>query len=623
MLELSFVMASAQNLFFVEIVEAIRHELDQMGVPSSVSTDGFPEPRDDLVYVLVPPHEFFALHPELEPPEHLLQRSLFICGEQPGTSHFEENVHVASMCGALFDFNRWSVREYTRLGIPAEHFQLGYSPLWDHSDPARDRDIDVLFLGCITERRSRALARCADSLWRWRSRLVLTDNSAPNWAPSGRYLSGAEKWDALSRSRVLLNIHQGEAPYFEWQRIVQAAANGCVVVSEHSADYDPFVPGTHFLAGDPDNLIHLAQAMLEDEPRRRRMQEDASALLRDQLPLARTVERLVDVASEICSRPVPGGAVHIPAVPARVKKERGFAPPRVAETRDLSALRAGMKALRLDLLDVRRELVTLRREVRRDDTQPPLEVDRRSTAYPAVNPRLSVLTTVYNYSDHIARALDSISTSEFQDLEIVIVDDASTDDSLERTREWMERNKRVASMLVRHPTNRGLPTARNTALGFARGEFVFILDADNAVYPHGLGRLITALESDEGAAFAYGLHQRFTHSGAQDLMNVWPWEPERLRAGNYIDAMAALRTNVLREVGGYTLDQRLHGWEDYDLWCRLAERGERGAFVPEVVGRYRSALHSMLSLTDLSSTVAFSVLAERYPRTMGPVTPPV
>jgi hypothetical protein len=621
-LELTFVMASEQNLFFVEIVDAIRHELDRMGVRSSVSKNGFPDPREDLVYVLVPPHEFFALHPGLEPPERLLRRSVFICGEQPGTSHFEENVELASMGGALFDFSRWSVKEYARHDIRAEHFQLGYSPLWDHSDPARTRDIDILFMGCITERRSRALARSADSLWRWRSRLVLTDNSAPNWAPSGRFLAGDEKWDALSRSRVLLNIHQGEAPYFEWQRIVQTVANGCVVVSEHSVDYDPLTPGTHFMAGDPDNLIHLAQALLEDEPRRLRMQEDARALLVDQLPLSRSVERLVEVASRIRSGPVPTGAVHIPAVPPRTSNGRCFAPQPIAETRDLSALRAGLKALRLDLLDVRRELATLRREARDGDGRAPLEVDLRSTAYDAASPRLSVLTTVYNYSEHVGRALDSIASSQFRDLEIVVVDDASTDDSLDSVRDWMERNERVATMLVRHATNRGLPSARNTALGFARGELVFILDADNAVYPHGLGRLVTALDSDRGAAFAYGVHQRFTHAGPQDLLNVWPWEPERLRAGNYIDAMAALRTDVLRRSGGYTLDKRLHGWEDYDLWCRLAEQGERGAFVPEVVGRYRSALHSMLSLTDLSSTVAFSVLAERYPRTMGAVIPP-
>ena len=184
---------------------------------------------------------------------------------------------------------------------------------------------------------------------------------------------------------------------------------------------------------------------------------------------------------------------------------------------------------------------------------------------------------------------------------------------LRRSDTWIRNNSRIPSVLLRHATNRGLPEARNTALAFARGEFVFILDADNRLYPHGLERLVSALEADPGAAFAYGLHQRFTSTGPAGLMNLWPWEPERLRAGNYIDAMALIRAAVLRRVGGYTTDQRLHGWEDYDLWCGLAELAERGVFVPEVVARYRSARHSMLSMTNLSGNMAYSVLAERYP----------
>jgi hypothetical protein len=67
----------------------------------------------------------------------------------------------------------------------------------------------------------------------------------------------------------------------------------------------------------------------------------------------------------------------------------------------------------------------------------------------------------------------------------------------------------------------------------------------------------------------------------------------------------------------------MHGWEDYDLWCHLAELGESGVLVPEVVARYRSARHSMLSITNLSGTMAYSVLAERYPSVMGSVRPPL
>lgn len=620
--ELAFVMAPHQNLFFVEIVEALRHELSELGVKSTVSTDGFPPPALERVYLVIPPHEYIALGGEL-PGQDLLDRTIFVCGEQPGSSHFKENIELAPRAGALFDFSRSSVREFEHNGIAAEHFQLGYSRLWDHFDPDRDRDIDVLFMGCHSDRRGRYLAGYSDSLWRWRSQITLSDNSAPNWAPSARFLSGDEKWNALGRARVLINIHQGSAPYFEWPRIVQTMACGCVVVSEHSADYDPFEPAHHFFSGQPENLMHLALSVLEDEPRQRWHQEEAYRFLRDELPLRRTAERLVDWATELSRRPLSASAPSPPRprdVPART--EPSFEPPSVTQDPNVSAVRSGLKDVRLDLIDLRRELEGLKHELRGEPATSSVKIDTVSDAYVGANPRVSVLATVYNYADHIEGALDSLIAGWYRDIEVVVVDDASQDASAAQVRGWMRIHPRTPSALLRHPTNRGLPHARNTALGFARGELVFILDADNRLYPHGLERLVTALDADGDAAFAYGLHQRFTSAGPADLMNLWPWEPERLRAGNYIDAMALVRASVLRRVGGYTTDQRMHGWEDYDLWCHLAELGERGVFVPEIVARYRSARHSMLSVTNLSVSIAYSVLAERYPKLMGSVEPP-
>ena len=52
--------------------------------------------------------------------------------------------------------------------------------------------------------------------------------------------------------------------------------------------------------------------------------------------------------------------------------------------------------------------------------------------------------------------------------------------------------------------------------------------------------------------------------------------------------MAMWRTHALRGLGGYTTDHRLYGWEDYDMWCRLAESGGRAEFVAQIVARYRA-----------------------------------
>jgi hypothetical protein len=159
---------------------------------------------------------------------------------------------------------------------------------------------------------------------------------------------------------------------------------------------------------------------------------------------------------------------------------------------------------------------------------------------------------------------------------------------------------------------------------FARGELAFILDADNEVYPHCLGRLVSALDADPGAVFAYGMADRFDSAGPVGLLSVGAWEPERLRAGNYIDAMAMIRRSALRELGGYTTDGRLHGWEDYDLWCSFADREWRGVAVREVLGRYRISPGSMLgAVTSLSATDAYISLIDRHPDLMSGVEPPL
>jgi hypothetical protein len=157
----------------------------------------------------------------------------------------------------------------------------------------------------------------------------------------------------------------------------------------------------------------------------------------------------------------------------------------------------------------------------------------------------------------------------------------------------------------------------------ARGEFCFVLDADNEVYPRCLSKLSQALIDDPTAAAAYGSLEKFSGTESLGLMNALPWEPQRLRAGNYLDAMAMLRTSVIRgEFGGYPTDRRLHGWEDYGLWCALASAGRHAIRVPEIVARYRVARHSMLSLTNISATDAFSVIIEANPVLMAGVQPP-
>ena len=73
-----------------------------------------------------------------------------------------------------------------------------------------------------------------------------------------------------------------------------------------------------------------------------------------------------------------------------------------------------------------------------------------------------------------------------------------------------------------------------------------------------------------------------------------------------------IRRSAVEAAGGYTADRRLYGWEDFALWCALADMGLRGVRVPAIVARYRSSVQSMISLTDIDGSVAWTALTERY-----------
>ena len=626
-MELAFVLARGQNAFFPELVEALRDELDELGVESSVHLDEFPEQQPGRVNVLVPPHEFFALRGHAVPPDGApLERTVYVCAEQPGTHFFNLNVNLSPRAGAVFDINPLSLSELRMRNVRAELLPLGWTRRWDGTPFDPVRSLDVSFLGCWTPRRGRVLAAAAPQLARRRCHIRLSDFSRPNSERAVGFVTGAEKRALLGRTKLLLNVHQDDLPYLEWLRFVEGVLCGAVVVSEHSTYTQPFEPGTHFVSGSPQSLGLLVDALLDDEERRLAMQAEAYAALRER-PFAQAVAALAERAAEVDRRRPPaavGSGVSMAGLEAPVfhdDDDRFFVPPNITHDPDASALRRAVKDLKLELLALRREVD----ELRRPGGAPAqgVLVDGFTPAWHEATPRVTVLVTSYCYEDVLERALDSAAGSTFEPFEIVIVDDASRDASLARARAWLRAHPTLPALLVRHSANRGLGRARNTGVDFARGEYAFILDADNALYPHGLERLVAALDDDPAADFAYGLLEQFTGEGPFGVMNTLPWEPKRLRAGNYIDAMALVRTRTLRELP-YTTDPRLHGYEDWDLWCAIAERGGHGVLVREIVARYRLAQHSMVRSTCLLSlTDVYSVLAERHPRLYAGVVPPL
>lgn len=205
--------------------------------------------------------------------------------------------------------------------------------------------------------------------------------------------------------------------------------------------------------------------------------------------------------------------------------------------------------------------------------------------------RVTVIVPLYNYARYIEDALESAKAQTMPDLDLIVVDDCSTDDSLAVVLRWLESNasRFNRALLVQHEQNNGLGLARNTAVDLSDTLYFMALDADNRLRPECCTACFDAIHRSS-AAFAYPIIQQF--GDAEHVMGNRSYHPADFIPANGIDAMAMISKEVWSLVGGYS-HSRL-GWQDYDFWCRVVGRGLHGVHVARVLADYRVHQRSML-----------------------------
>ena len=603
------VSASGQNVFFDELLGALGTALEEQGIHIESAVDHFPAVEEIHAYLFVP-HEYLPLtQMEVHPTEAQLSRSVALCTEQPGTSYFEEGLRGATNAGAVIDINPAGVAELRRRGVAARRLQLGYVASWDHwhGDQTSTRPWDVIFLGGYTPRRGAALARCGHVLADHRPALYLTETRTPHTAKSSTFLSGATKWEHLANSKTIVNIHRSGLAYLEWQRIIEAMANGCVVVTEHSLGVTPLIPGEHYLSTAVEGLPATLRALLDDPGRLATIREAAYRTLRDELPLSASIHVLADALEEV-SRASVSGVAHETPNPVPAPRELTHDPEYMkvlSEPRGLDTIR-----MALDDLAASQGVLERRLDAAPDATQRD-QVETYASSAPAA--RVSVILTTRNRANWLGETIESVALSTLDSAELVVVDGASTDGSLDVARRELERYPWLPTTIVARPANGSIGDARNTGLEHARGEFVFFLDAGTTLYRHGLERLVLMLDHDREASLSYGLLEIFDSEGSRDLRNWLAWDPRELRFGYFVGGMAMIRRAALETVGCYPDDPRLSGWEDFALCCEFAERGWRGAQVREILGRKRYGMTPTTHAADRAPRSVWRELLDRYP----------
>lgn len=235
-------------------------------------------------------------------------------------------------------------------------------------------------------------------------------------------------------------------------------------------------------------------------------------------------------------------------------------------------------------------------------------------------PRVSVVIPCYNYGRFLRQCVESVTRDQPGiELEVIIVDDKSTDDSLEVARAIQEADKRVR--VIAHERNKGHIATYNDGLDAVTGEFVLLLSADDLVTPGALTRAAELLAAETSVGLVYGNAIHFSADlppsrGETKNWIIWlgiDWLHFRCHSGYNVVASpeVVMRTSVLRAIGGYRADLPHAG--DFEMWLRTSAVSDVGYLTGVDQAYYRNHTVNM-SRRDFNSGTACGQLIDLQQR---------
>jgi GT2 family glycosyltransferase len=540
--------------------------------------------------VIVAPHATFRpLAGDLLRVATVLRRAVCVSTSRLASGALGADRPFHSAATASIALSRDSSRYLSAHGIPTVHLKPGgHARL--RSPRAEPRAVSVGTHTRYSTFREDILARSRDVLDPHPCDLRISHSAADH--PPG-HLEAAPWLSWLTSIDVLLSLPPESGPGTDWCEVAPAVMNGAVVLTTSESDFGPLEPGEHVAIATGPGFADSLRRLLGDSERREQMRDSALACLAaspiDVSPLAEAI--LVVESNRRRVRPLLTSEAPQPADQ-----------PASAEP-DMAAALAMAEAARS------------RRAQARSGGADRVTTTTGWEANP--EPALSVVIPSYNQASFVSAAVESAISAVGVELEIVVVDDCSSDHSAAVVRSLLEAHDERALKLVECADNAGLSEARNQGFLQARAALVLLLDADDALLPHGPAALRDALQAAPDAAFAYGILARIGLEH-EDLLGTSAWDPALFRHGNYVPVTCSLvRRSAWELVGGYTAEGLLElGWEDLDFWLRLADSGQHAAHVRRIVGTYRVHGVSMSTVTNIHAAALMTFLRERHPRLM-------
>lgn len=185
---------------------------------------------------------------------------------------------------------------------------------------------------------------------------------------------------------------------------------------------------------------------------------------------------------------------------------------------------------------------------------------------------ISVIIPVYNQAQLLKKCLKSILEQTYKDIEVIIINDGSTDKSGETAAEFREKFEELGiNYRVLKHENEGAPAARNSGFQVSKGEYVIFCDADAVLEPRCLEIMLENLKQHPEVSFVYSAFR-----WGRKLFKLSPYSKAKLREMPYIHTISLIRTKDFPITGW---DQNIKRLQDWDLWLTMLEEGHTGYWI--------------------------------------------
>lgn len=226
-----------------------------------------------------------------------------------------------------------------------------------------------------------------------------------------------------------------------------------------------------------------------------------------------------------------------------------------------------------------------------------------------MNPLVSVIVPVYNAAPYLRETLDSILSSTYRPIEVVMVDDGSRDDSLTIAQTYCKQH---IECRVIQQENRGVSAARNTAINAAKGVYILPVDADDKIADKFIEKAVDVINRDDNIRV---VGCRCWMFGAVDKeWKLQKFSHELLARKNMIPATAMYRKSDWERCGGYC-EQEIYR-EDWDFWLSMMELGGTFYKLNEVLFFYRISMGSRRTLAQKHKKIIVDAINRRHPEYM-------